>query len=145
MKENNNMITLDNIRELQKEFSVIHSVRVHGHNTKPLYSLLKALTIELSDKSVITIPEGFVWDLSSVPRFLWGLLPPDGDFSLATIIHDYLYITKIKSRKFADKEMLIWSKVVSGTNNKISIRNFDNQIRYIAVRAFGWLVWNKRK
>lgn len=145
MENKNIIITLDNVRELQKEFSVIKSVRVHGHNTKPLYSLLEALTIELSDKSIITIPEGFVWDLSSVPRFLWGVLPPDGDFSLATIIHDYLYINKITTRKFADKEMLLWSKVVSGTQNKISIRNFDNQIRYIAVRLFGWTVWNKRK
>lgn len=23
--------------------------------------------------------------------------------------------------------------------------NLDNQLRYIAVRLFGWIVWNKRK
>jgi len=73
-----------------------------------------------------------------------GILPPDGDFESASLIHDFLYITKVESRKFADDEMLKWSKVVSGTNNKISLRNLDNQVRYISVRLFGWIVWNRR-
>lgn len=137
------MITLNNARCQQNDASVIIRRRVSGSNSKPYYRLEKGLLIELSDKLIILIPEGFVWDLSSVPRFLWGLLPPDGDFELASLIHDYLYVTKIVTRDFADKEMLIWSKAVSGTQNKISIRNFDNQLRYIAVRLFGWTVWRR--
>lgn len=139
------VISLGNIKGLQKDFSVIVRRRVNNGNTRPLYVLEESLHIELSNRDLITIPHGFKWDLSSVPRPLWGLLPPDGDFELASLIHDYLYINKLYSRKFADKEMLIWSKVVSGTNNKISLRNFDNYVRYIAVRLFGGFVWNKRK
>lgn len=138
-------ITLDNVGEFQQEASIIVRRRVSGSNTKPLYRLERAINLKLSDGSYIHIPSGFIWDLSSVPRLLWGLLPPDGDFELASLIHDYLYITKIKSRKFADDEMLKWSKATAGTDNKWSIRNFDNQLRYIAVRLFGWAVWNKRK
>lgn len=137
------MITLNNVQSLQSYLSVIVRRRVTGSNSKPFYRLEAALRIELSNKITITIPAGFEWDLSSVPRFLWGLLPPDGDFELASLIHDYLYITKLTSRQFADDEMLLWSKAVSGTHNKISIRNFDNQLRYLAVRLFGWLVWRK--
>jgi len=140
--------TLSNIHELQKDSSIIVRRRVLGSNNKPYYRLENTLTIELSDKSHIFIDEGFIWDLSSVPRFLWWLLPPDGDFELASLIHDFLYIHRKKlgySRKFADEEMLKWSKAVNGTKNKVSVRNLDNQVRYIAVRLFGWIVWNKRK
>lgn len=140
--------TLSNIHELQKDSSIIVRRRVLGRNNKPYYRLENTLTIELSDKSHIFIDEGFIWDLSSVPRFLWWLLPPDGDFELASLIHDFLYIHRRKlgySRKFADEEMLKWSKAVNGTKNKVSVRNLDNQVRYIAVRLFGWIVWNKRK
>ena len=138
-------ITLQNIRDIQSEnkLSAIKRRRVIGNNTVPRYFLCDDLEIILSDSTYILIPYGFIWDLSSVPRFLWGIFPPDADFELAALIHDYLYVNKITTRKFADNEMLIWSKVVSGTYNKISIRNFDNQIRYIAVRLFGSFVWNK--
>ena len=142
------IITLDNIKKLQEEFSVIVKQKVTGNNNKPYYSLYNALDIQLSDENVIHIPKGFKWDLSSVPRLLWGLLPPDGDFELAALIHDYLYIYKADfnyTRKFADDEMLLWSKVISGTDNKVSIRNLDNQLRYIAVRLFGGIVYNKNR
>lgn len=142
----NTVITLDNIKALQEDgSSVIVRRRVVGSNSKPYYRLEDSLTLELSDGGLITIPAGFIWDLSSVPRFLWGVLPPDGDFELASAIHDYLYINKVRDRKFSDKEMLLWSKATSGTLNKVSLRNFDNQLRYIAVRLFGWIVWNKKR
>jgi hypothetical protein len=81
--------------------------------------------------------------LSSVPRFLWWLLPPDGDFQIGALIHDYLYENNINSRKFADLEMYKWSCTISGTKNLLSLRNLDNKIRLIGVRLFGWYVWNK--
>lgn len=139
---------LHTIYEQQKYASVIVRRRVSGENRKPLYILEKGLNITLSNGDIIKINKGFVWDLSSVPRFLWWLLPPDGDFEIASLIHDFLYINRNKfnySRKFVDKEMLIWSKAANGTSSKFSIRNIDNYIRYYAVRAFGWIVWNKNK
>lgn len=39
----------------------------------------------------IVVPVGFVCDLASVPRPLWWLYPPFGDYIRAAIIHDYLY------------------------------------------------------
>lgn len=32
-------------------------------------------------------------DLASIPRFAWSLLPPDGPWVQAALIHDYLYRT----------------------------------------------------
>lgn len=137
-------VILTGIRELQPEYSIVKKQRVLGLNKKNKYRLLEDLNVQLSNDDIINIKQGFIWDGSSVPRFLWWLLPPDGDFELASLIHDYLYINKNNlnyTRKFADKEMLVWSNVLSGTQNKISIRNIDNYTRYIFVRLFGGFVW----
>jgi hypothetical protein len=141
------IITLENIKSIESErgHSVIVRSRVNNGNTVPRYVLQETLKIKLSNGDIITIPRGFTWDLSSVPRLLWGLLPPDGLWEIGSLIHDYLYINKLYSREFADKEMLIWSKVTSGTQNKLSLRNLDNYVRYYGVRLGGWYVWNKRK
>jgi len=136
------LITLDKVNSLQQKYSLIEKRLVRGTNSKPKYQLTKTLQIQLSNNDVITIPKGFVWDLSSVPRFLWWLLPPDGDFDLAYLIHDYLWI-KMKhkyTQKFTDYEMLKWSKKTNGTK-KLSLRNIDNYLRFIFVRLFGWMVW----
>ena len=62
----------------------------------------------LHNKEEIIIYRGFPTDLSSVPKFLWGVLPPYGDFLLASLVHDYLYTkNKSRGRKFADKEMYV--------------------------------------
>jgi len=107
----------------------------------------------LSNGDKIFIPKGFTWDLSSVPRLFWWVFAPDGDFELAYLIHDFLWINKEEmathfeyydmnfNQKFTDDEMLKWAKVTNGTEN-ISLRNIDNYTRYYAVRTFGWLVWN---
>lgn len=39
----------------------------------------------------IEIEEGFDTDYASVPRALWWLYPPDGPYSPAAWIHDWLY------------------------------------------------------
>lgn len=139
------LITLTNVRDLQKYFSVIKKQRVFGSIGRQYYQLLEPLNVILSNNETINIPAGFTWDLSSVPKALWGLFPPDGDFELAALIHDYLYITQKYSRKFADNEMFVWSKALSSTKKLISNRNIDNFIRFHVVRMFGWTVWNRRK
>ena len=138
-------VSLDNIRELQKTHSIVVRRRVNNGNTRPRYRLEESIRFKLSNGITYVIPKGFEWDSSSVPRCLWGILPPAGDFETASLIHDFLYVTKIESRKFADDEMLKWSKAASGTNNKFSLRNLDNQIRYIAVRLFGWCIYYKKR
>jgi hypothetical protein len=136
------VLTLYNIKGYLVNGPVLKIARVYGANNINTYQLLEGVDILLSDGDTLSIPAGYIWDLSSVPRFLWGILAPDGDFQLAALIHDFLYEFKAKSRMFADKEMLIWSGAINGTK-KISFRNFDNRVRYLGVRAFGWYVWNK--
>ena len=147
------MIKLHNVNLLQKEYSLISKTKIRGNNSRPRYRLDVTLEIQLSNGMNITIPEGFEWDLSTVPRFAWFMLAPDGDFELAYLIHDFLWINKeemyelfqyydvVFDQKFTDNEMLKWAKVTNGTE-KISFRNIDNYTRYYSVRLLGWLVWD---
>lgn len=137
--------TLKNIRDRQKEHSIIIRRRVSNGNTRPRYRLENYVLLMLSNGDLLELRPGFEWDLSSSPRIFWSILPPDGLWELGALLHDFIYVNKTHSRKFADKEMLKWSMAVSGTKNKWSLRNIDNYIRYYAVRLFGWIVWNRRK
>ena len=134
-------ITKENIAEYLKnglvKTSMVYPITKDSH-----YVVLEELTIKLSDESIIKVPKGFVFNGSSSPRFLWWLFPPYGDFFFAAIIHDYLYHIRFKSdelgiklaKKFADKEMLIWSNIL---NNRNFGKKIDNYLRYYAVILFG--------
>lgn len=42
---------------------------------------------------LINIPPGFTTDLASIPSVVWPLLPPDGPWVKAAVVHDFLYKT----------------------------------------------------
>lgn len=117
------------------------------------YELINDIPIQLSNEKRITIEKSFKWDLSSVPRIFWSILPPDGDFIIAALIHDWLYVNKemtkswfngdnCKARNFTDKEMLKWSLQM---NKGRFLKLLDNYVRYIGVFCFGWIVWYSEK
>jgi len=133
------MITLGNVHIELVKGGVIQKERVYNPSSKwRTYKLLKSIDIELSNGIIVHIPEGFDWDLSSVPKLLWCIFPPDGDFEIAALVHDYLYRNKLISRRFADKEMLTWSNKVNFSKNMAKV---DNYLRYLGVRLFGKFVW----
>lgn len=51
----------------------------------------------------VTVPEGFVTDLTSVPRALWSYIPPFDTCLPAAIIHDLHYWKQSVSRDIADE------------------------------------------
>ena len=134
--------TLENIYNQSIINNPVKYSRIINGTSWNRYVLEQEIKVKLSNNDIITIPKGFKYDLSSSPRFLWSILPPDGDFAIGALIHDYLYENKLYTRKFNDLEMLRWSIVMNGTR-KISLRNIDNYTRYYGVRLFGWFVWNK--
>lgn len=62
---------------------------------RSLWGMQRTLAYRPNDGlgSEITVPAGFVTDLASIPRWAWIILPPDGPWVKAAIIHDYLYAT----------------------------------------------------
>ena len=82
----------------------------------------------------IDVPEGFETDFASVPRGLWNIFPPDGKYSRAAVLHDYLYNTKKRSRKECDKIFLEAMRV-------LKVPFLKRHLMYQAVRSFGWVPW----
>jgi hypothetical protein len=106
-----------------------------------LWELLKGFgyyTGNGADDFLITVPAGFLTDFASVPRALWWLLPPWGKYGKAAVIHDYLYKTKPWSRRRCDSIFLEGMKV-------LGVSWATRTTMYAAVRAGGWLAWNKTK
>lgn len=85
-------------------------------------------------KDKIHIPYGFKTDFASIPRLLWGILPPAGSYMKAAVVHDLLYQTKTRSRKEAD-DIFLEAMGVLGT------KWFVRHMMYYAVRWFGFMAW----
>lgn len=61
---------------------------------RSLWGLHSPLTYTTLAGDTITVPAGFVTDLASIPRLVSGILPPDGPWTEAAVIHDALYWTQ---------------------------------------------------
>lgn len=81
------------------------------------------------------VPKDFVTDFASIPKFLWSLYPPHGQYTRAAIIHDYLYQDRLVARKIADQVFKEQMKI-DGVNW------FTRNVFYIAVRTFGGAVYS---
>jgi hypothetical protein len=51
----------------------------------------------------ITVPQGFITDLASIPQYFWWALPPSGRYGHAAILHDWLYWEQACPRVIADR------------------------------------------
>lgn len=133
------MITKDNVVEQLMTDELIKQSYVYSYKSTKYWKILEPITVKLISKdTIINIEKDFVYDMSSSPRSLWGIVPPANDGLFGYLVHDKLYIWRGHgmTRKEVDKEMLLWTNIVC--SNKI-----DNYIRYFFVRIFGWIVWYK--
>ncbi|EIZ2109275.1 DUF1353 domain-containing protein [Salmonella enterica] len=97
-----------------------------------LWCVQESFIFNVSDgnSDVISVSAGFVTDLASVPRIFWTLLPPDGKYAKAAIIHDYLYDNALRTKKEADRIFLDGMTV-------LGVPRWKRTIMYWAVRWFG--------
>lgn len=103
-----------------------------------LWRVYENFEFYLSDDNsdVISVPAGFVTDLASVPRIFWTLLPPDGKYAKAAIIHDYMYDNALRTKKEADLIFLDGMTV-------LGVPRWKRMIMYYAVRLFGQGMYGK--
>ena len=95
---------------------------------------------------LVTIPQGFKFDLASIPRFFWWLIAPFELSIAAPLLHDFLYryrgdppqgsITphRIYTRKQAD---VLFKRIMK----QEGVWQWRRQLAYIAVRWFGKKAW----
>lgn len=127
-------------------------------NGRSLWALYDTLSYQPSnDTHAITAPKGCVTDLTSIPRLFWTLLPPDGPWVKAAVIHDYLYATRGTGRLPAgvpgSKQPVgitraPYSRAESDWILRDALRNrgvdlLRRNLIWIAVRIGGGKAWNR--
>lgn len=92
----------------------------------------------------VDIPAGFVMDGMSIPRAAWSVagLYPDGLHRAADLVHDWCYQhqgnvfgTVLNRRQADDLHKSLYTEA-GGSANRVTVV-------YDAIRAFGWIFWNK--
>ncbi len=98
-------------------------------NRFELYEEFEYYTDLYTSGRLIKIRKGFRTDFASVPRPLWSIIPPVGLYGKATVVHDWLCVSKIVSRKDADKIFLEAMKV-------LGVSWWKRNLMYRSVRAY---------
>lgn len=83
----------------------------------------------------VEVPEGFVSDLTSIPRVFWQVLRPEGRYAYAAVVHDYLYWTQTRTREEADQIFRIALE-----DSKVDPVTIETV--YQAVRRLGQSAWD---
>lgn len=107
-----------------------------GERLWKIYRELIYYVGEENSADIIIVPVGFQTDFASIPSLFWTLLPPDGGYSAAAVIHDFLYFTQTRTRLASDRIFLEAMQVL-----KVNV--FKRLIMYRAVRTFSWIPWNR--
>lgn len=92
----------------------------------------------LTDNDCIIVRECFHTDFASIPRIFWSILPPDGQYTQAAVMHDYLYQNALRDRAYCDL-LFLRGMVVLG------IPKWKRQIMYLFVRLFGSSAYGRVK
>lgn len=84
------------------------------------------------------VPAGFATDFASVPRLLWGILPPYGRHTRAAVVHDWLYATGYLPRAEADG---VFRRIM----RECHVGRLRRWTMYLALRLFGWVAWRAHR
>ena len=120
---------------------------------RSLWGLHDPLTYRPSNEDhAITVPPGFVVDLASIPRPFWTVLPPDGPWAKASVIHDFLYATRgtgvWKAHPSGNTRPAPYSRAEADWILRDALKNrgvdvVRRNIIWAAVRLFGAGGWGK--
>jgi hypothetical protein len=110
-----------------------------GRFADPIYYLTSVIgwdpePAQAATYQPVRVPIGFVTDFASIPRIFWSLLRPDGTYSYAAIIHDFLYWEQYLSRDVSDSILKLCMedfKIEAAVVNSI----------YTGVRLGGGFAW----
>ena len=105
---------------------------------EPIYFLIAPISWKPNpgqeEYAGVSVPTGFVTDLTSIPSIFFSLLRPDGPYAYAAVVHDYLYWTQTRSREEADK-------ILNLAMQDFEINEITVNAIYWTVRALGQLAW----
>ena len=96
------------------------------------------------------IPQGFVFDGASIPKFLHTWLSPTGVLLMGGLVHDYAYkyATLLKSGKKKTMGTITQKKadeIFRDINIEQNGFHLLNKLAYWALRIGGFVAWNKNR
>ena len=117
----------------------LNATRIGTYNGRGLWQLNAPLVyISTILRDSISVHAGFITDYASVPRIpgIWWIAGALADEAAA--LHDYLYHTRVVTRKVADRIFLEAMKA-SG------VSAWRRYAMYYTVRALGWRSYGREK
>jgi hypothetical protein len=90
--------------------------------------------VQTEAAGLVIVPEGFVCDLNSIPRFLWWASTPS-DYAEAGVAHDWAYRDQHLPRHIADA---MYAEILT----TMGMDAPRVRARYRALRLFGWAAYN---
>ncbi len=94
-----------------------------------------------SDERWVYVPLHYLTDGATVPRFLWGLIPPWGRYGQAAVLHDYLCetLTVIEQGKPVAITRTQADKALKEAMEALDVPRWKRNVMYIGVRIYGTL------
>jgi hypothetical protein len=86
----------------------------------------------------VLVPAGATTDLASIPRPVWSLFPPDGEWVEAAVVHDYLYRTKGLQGRYSRAQA---DAVLRDAMADLGVAGWKRAAIYAAVRIGGKGGW----
>jgi len=116
----------------------VYSVRPPKHLVLHLDYHIDLAEIGIHRK--VDVPHDFIWDGASIPRVFWLTIggPYHPKFTVAGLVHDYLYKTQVCTRKEAD---LIFYRLLRFHD----VGYITAKRMYFGVRTGGIIAWNRHK
>lgn len=116
----------------------ITELHLKEHPTREYYWILMDELIYESGTERYVVPTGFPTNIASVPRVLWGFIPPYGKYSKAAILHDFFYSSRGSvTREYADHKFYELLK-------ECGVGPIKSQLMYRFVRMFGKTSWRRK-
>ena len=102
-----------------------------------VFILSEDKTVESLGYSV-TVKNGFDFDGASIPKWLWSIYgsPLNGNYVVASLIHDGLYASQKVSKRVSDKVFLDVMK-------QLNVGYIKRTSMYLAVKMFGGKDWKE--
>ncbi len=104
----------------------------------PRWKVVESFTYEvghLGSGEKITVPKNFLSDLASVPRYLWVFVPPDGNYTQAAVLHDWLCENRGRVERFYNNKEV--SRIFLESMGVLKVGYLTRHAIYWAVLWFG--------
>lgn len=112
-----------------------------------LWDTIGDLSYDIGEKGsgvTIYVEGGTRTDLASIPRLAWTLLPPDGPWLKAAVLHDKLYETKGDVTRLGHPELYTRAEADAILNEAMGVLGVPDDARaliYRGVRVGGSRAW----